>query len=174
MHVLRALSRNQWLLIVTVFLAVAGVGQVWLVQLSSYRLWAFVGPHDIAVYHEEWWRSIWFVVIAPASLVFLASALMLRMPPEGVPRRAVWWGFALEGVLLLGTAAYWGPLMARLANPETGLILPLYHELMLTHWIRVAIVTVYGLLAFWMLMRSMMAGVSVLNPRGLAGLNSGA
>jgi hypothetical protein len=37
------------------------------------------------------------------------------------------------------------------------LILPLYHELMLTHWIRVAIVTAYGLLAFWMLMRSMIS-----------------
>jgi hypothetical protein len=44
--------------------------------------------------------------------------------------------------------------MARLANPETGLILPLYRELMLTHWIRVALVTGYGLLAFWMLLRS--------------------
>jgi len=73
MQILRALSRNQWLLIVTVFLAVAGVGQVWLVQLSSYRLWAFVGPHDIAVYHEQWWHSIWFVVIAPASRSLLRT-----------------------------------------------------------------------------------------------------
>ena len=145
------------MLIVTVFLAVAGVGQVWLVQLSSYHLWAFVGPRDIAAYHEEWWRSIWFVVIAPAGLVFLASALMLRMRPEGVPTTSIRLGFALEALLLLGTAAYWGPLMARLASPETGLILPLYHELMLTHWIRVALVTAYGLLAFWMLMKSMMA-----------------
>jgi hypothetical protein len=49
------------------------------------------------------------------------------------------------------------PLMARLADPQSGLILPLYHQLMLTHWIRVALVTAYGLLAFWMLLRSITA-----------------
>jgi hypothetical protein len=80
---------------------------------------------------------------------------MLRMRPDGVPVSAVRFGFALEGLLALGTAIWWGPLMARLANPETGLILPLYHQLMLTHWIRVALVTAYGLLAFGMLMKSM-------------------
>lgn len=157
MQILRALTRNQWLLIVTVFLSVYGVGQIWLVQISSYHLWAFVGPHDVAAYHQEWWRSIWFVVIAPAAMVFLASALMLRMRPEGVPTSAVRCGFALESLLLVGTAAYWGPLMARLANPESGLIYPLYHQLILTHWIRVALVTAYRLLAFWMLIKSMMA-----------------
>jgi hypothetical protein len=47
--------------------------------------------------------------------------------------------------------------MARLADPQSGLILPLYHQLMLTHWIRVALVTAYGLLAFWMLLRSITA-----------------
>ena len=157
MQTIRALSRSQWLLIITVFLSVYGVGQIWLVQLSSYHLWAFVGPRDLATYHMEWWRSIWFVVLVPAGLVFLASAVMLRMRPEGVPISTLKLGFALEGVLLLGTAGYWGPLMARLATPEGGLILPLYHQLMLTHWIRVALVTAYGLLAFWMLVKSMMA-----------------
>jgi hypothetical protein len=52
------------------------------------------------------------------------------------------------------TAVYWGPLMARLSTPESGLSLPLYHTLMQTHWLRVAIVTAYGLLVFWMLTRS--------------------
>ena len=162
MQVFRTLSRSQWLLIITVFLSVYGVGQVWLVQLSSYHLWAFVGPRDAFTYHMEWWRSIWYVLMVPACLVFLASALMLRMRPDGVPVSAVRFGFALEGLLALGTAIWWGPLMARLANPETGLILPLYHQLMLTHWIRVALVSAYGLLAFWMMMKSLTATQTVV------------
>lgn len=157
MQILGALSPSQWVLLVAVFLSVYGVGQVWLVQLSSYHLWAFVGPRELATYHMEWWRSIWFVVLVPAGLVFLASALMLLMRPAGISLSMLMLGFALEGLLLLGTAAYWGPLMARLATPEGGLILPLYRELMLTHWIRVALVTAYGLLTFWMLVKSMMA-----------------
>lgn len=149
------MSHNQWLLTVTVFLSVFGVGQVWLVQLSSYRLWAFVGPREFTAYHLEWWRSIWFVLMVPAVLVFLASLVMLWMPPEGVPVSAIWLGFVLESLLVIGTAAWWGPLMARLADSETGLILPLYRRLMASHWIRVALVTSYGLLAFWMLVKSM-------------------
>jgi hypothetical protein len=153
------MSRNQWLLIITVFLSLYGVGQIWLVQLSSYHLWAYVGPHEFTAYHWAWWRGIWGVVMAPAGLVFLASLLMLWMRPEGVPVSAIRLGFVLECLLGLGTALWWGPLMARLADPETGrLILPLYRELLLTHWIRVALVTGYGLLAFWMLLKSMMDG----------------
>jgi hypothetical protein len=152
------MSRNQWLLIVTVFLSLFGVGQIWLVQLSSYHLWAYVGPHEFNAYHLEWWRSIWFVVLVPAGLVLLASALMLWMRPEGVPVSAIRIGFGLECLLGIGTAVWWGPLMARLAASESGLIVPLYRELMLTHWIRVALVTGYGLLAFWMLLKCVRNG----------------
>jgi hypothetical protein len=154
MQEVRTVSRNQWVLIMTVFLSVYGVGQIWLVQLSSYKLWAYVGAGEFQAYHWAWWRSIWFVVMGPTVLVFLGSVLMLWMRPVGVPSRAIWLGFALEGLICLGTVIWWGPLMARLANPETGLILPLYRELMLTRWIRVALVTSYGLLAFWMLLKS--------------------
>jgi hypothetical protein len=157
MQLMRAISRNQWLLVVTVFLSVYGVGQIWLVQLSSYKLWAFVGPREFHAYHWAWWRSIWLVVMAPTSLVFLGSALMLWMRPAGIPSRAIWLGFGLEALLLVGTAFWWGPLMARLADPDTGLIQPLYSRLMLTHWVRVALVTAYGLLAFWMLLKSISA-----------------
>jgi len=59
--------------------------------------------------------------------------------------------------MALGTAIWWGPLMARVGDPQTGLIAPLYRQLMLTHWIRVVLVTGYGLLAFWMLVRTLVA-----------------
>jgi hypothetical protein len=154
------MTRNRWLLIITVFLSVYGVGQIWLVQLSSYHLWNFVGAREFQAYHDEWWRSIWFVVMAPTILVFIASVLMLWLRPPGVPAWAVWLGFALESMLAVGTAVWWGPLMARLVDPVSGLIQPLYQELMLTHWIRVFLVTCYGLLAFWMLIRSMETHVS--------------
>jgi hypothetical protein len=157
MGALEALNRSQWLLAVTALLAVCGVGQVWLVQLSSYHLFAFVGPREFEAYHWAWWRSIWFPVMVPTTVVFTGSILMLWMRPAGVPGWAVWLGFTLEILIALGTAIWWGPLMARLSTPDTGLIVPLYRQLMLTHWIRVALATAYGLLAFWMLMRTLLA-----------------
>lgn len=139
------------LLLATAALAAFGVGQVWLVQMSSYRLFAHVGAREFHAYHLVWWRSIWGVLLGPAALVFLGALLMLRYSPPGVPTWALWLGVALQVLLYALTAAWFGPLMARLATPDGGLIAPRYRLLMTTHWGRVAIVTAYGLLIWWML-----------------------
>ena len=142
---------GSWVLFVTAVLSVYGVGQVWLVQLSSYRLWAFVGAREFHVYHAAWWRSIWGVVLAPAALVSVGAALMAWRPTPGIPGWAIWLGLALQGALVLGTALWWGPLMARLEAPDGGLMLERYRLLMRTHWLRVALVTAYAGVALWML-----------------------
>lgn len=69
-------------------MSIYGVGQVWLVRLSSYRLWAYVGQHEFRAYHAAWWRSIWGAILAPAALVlgtaFEWGPLMARLEaPSG-------------------------------------------------------------------------------------------
>ena len=94
------------------------------------------------------------MILAPAVFLVLASVLMLRWRPAGVPGWAVWLGLALQMALVFGTALWWGPLMARLSTPESGLVQSLYPMLVATHWLRVAIVTAYGSLTVWMLAQS--------------------
>jgi hypothetical protein len=147
----------KWLLIATFALSAYGTGQVWLVQLSSYPLWAYVGRDEFDTYHRAWWHSIWGVVLGPAALTALGSALMLHWPLPSVPSSLLWAGVALQSCFLLGTAAWWGPLMARLQAPEGGLDQRRYHVLMSTHWLRVALITAYSLLLGWMTATSMTA-----------------
>src|SRR5512138_1072945 len=142
---------TRWLLVAAAVLGIYAVGNIWPVQLSSYPLWAYVGQREFHAYHVAWWHSIWGVILAPASLLFVVSVLMLWWRPAGVPGWAVWAGFGLQLALLLGTALWWGPLMARLSTPEGGLVRGLFPLLLRTHWLRVAIVTAYGALAVWML-----------------------
>jgi len=144
----------QWLLLATCALAFYSAGQVWLVQLSSYPLWTHVGAGEFHTYHHAWWRSIWGVVLAPAALVSLASLAMLWLRAPEVPAAAAWAGVALQVALILGTAIWWGPLMARLEAPDGGLLMDRYELLMTTHWLRVAIVSAYALLVLWMLAES--------------------
>ena len=139
-----------WLLLATLCLGLFGAGQVWLVQLSSYPLWRFVGPHEFEAYHWAWWRSIWGPVLSPAVLTFAGAALMLRWPPPGAPAWAAPLGMALQALLVLGTAAWWGPLMARIQADGGGLDPGRYRLLMTTHWLRVALVTGFALLLIWM------------------------
>lgn len=100
------MSKNQWLLFVTAALSFYGVGNIWLVQMSSYRLWPYVGKPDFYAYHVAWWHSIWGVIFIPAGLVFLGSILMFWWPPSGVPAWAVWVGCGLQVILYVLTAIW--------------------------------------------------------------------
>jgi hypothetical protein len=142
------------LLLGTCALSLYGVGQVWLVQLSSYQLWVHVGEREFHAYHAAWWRGIWGVILAPAALLIVAATLMLWWRAPGVPAWETWVGCALQGALLFDTAVWWGPLMARLETQGGGLSLERYRLLTTTHWIRVAIVSTYGALALWMVAQS--------------------
>jgi hypothetical protein len=134
-------------------LSMYGVGNVWFVHLLSYRLWPYVGRGQAFAYHIAWWHSIWGVIFIPAGVVFLGSALMLRVRPAGVPRQIVRIGFALQLVIYALTAAWWGPLMARLVTEQAGLSMHLYGLLMTTHWLRLALITAYGATCCFMMLR---------------------
>ncbi len=139
------MTGSEWLLMAACALSFYGVGQVWLVQLSGYPLWTYVGEPEFHAYHRAWWRSIWGVILAPSALLVLGSALMLWLRAPGVPAWAAWVGVALQLALLLGTALWWGPLMARLEGPDGGLLPDHYRLMIASHWLRVAIVTAYAL-----------------------------
>jgi hypothetical protein len=79
------MNKTQWLLLGTCALSLYGMGQVWLVQLSSYRLWAYVGESEFRSYHQAWWQSIWGVILAPAVLLLIGALLMLWWRAPGVP-----------------------------------------------------------------------------------------
>ncbi|HEY6459507.1 MAG TPA: hypothetical protein VIY73_05125 [Polyangiaceae bacterium] len=148
------MNRAQWLLLATCALSLYSVGNIWPVQLSSYPLWKHVGVGEFHEYHRAWWHSIWGVILGPAVLVFVGALLMFLWRAPGVPAWAVSAGFALQLALVLGTAVWWGPLMARLEAPGGGLAVERFRLLMRTHWLRVAIVTAYGALTVWMVAQS--------------------
>ena len=112
---------SEWLLLGTCAFSLYGMGQVWLVQQSSYRLWAYVGDREFRAYHLAWWHSIWGVILAPAAILTIGSVLMLWWRAPGVPAWATWFGLGLQAALFLGTAIWWGPLMARVEAPNGGL-----------------------------------------------------
>lgn len=148
------MGRKPGLLFGTSALGMYAVGNIWFVQLVSYALWPYVGKQEAYAYHIAWWHSIWGVLFIPAGAVLLGSIAMLRVRPDGVSRQSGLVGFGLQLIVYLITAAWFAPLMARLASPDAGLSLPLYHLLMTTHWVRFALFTAYGILCVYMLAKS--------------------
>jgi hypothetical protein len=143
-------TRSRWLLLVNLALSFYCVGAVWLVQVTCYPLWAYVGSAEFEAYHIFWWHSIWGVILGPAGLVFLGALAMLRWRPAAVSLRMVWLGVALQVALYALTAIWWGRWMAELVQVTGPVYGPLFHRLLVTHWLRVALITAYGLLMFRM------------------------
>lgn len=147
-------ARGQWLLLVTSAVGLYAVGNVWLVQIVCYRLWPLVGQREAFSYHIAWWHSIWGVLFGPSAIVVLGAVALLWMHPSNVSVRPVWLGLALLLLTSIGTAAWWAPLMARLVAPDGAMLLGDYQLLMSTHWIRVALISAYGILYFYILIKS--------------------
>jgi hypothetical protein len=145
-------NRNRWLLLINFAIAFYNVGTVWLVQLSCYPLWAVVGRGEFEVYHQAWWHSIWGVILGPGLLGFTGAWAMLWWLPERISVRAAWLGISLQVAVYLLTAVWWAPLMARLVEvvDPTGAPTQLFRLLLWSHWLRVALITAYALLMFWM------------------------
>ena len=136
-------------------LSVYGTGQVWLVRLSSYPLWQYVGDAEFRAYHKAWWRSIWGVILGPAALLFLGALLMLRWTPPEIPTWSSWLGIGLQIALLVGTVLWWAPLIARLERPTGGADPVRFQLLLRTHWLRVGLVTAYSVLLAWMMFKTL-------------------
>jgi hypothetical protein len=160
---------KKWILLLNLALAMMGAGQVWLVQLSSYPLWAYVGPHEFHSYHIAWWHSIWLPIFVPAGLALCCTISLLWLRPPIVSRSSVWAATLVLFVAYVLTYVWWAPLMALIgATPAEfqdvfkwaplldalGMRgktqVQLYDLLMVTHWLRAVLFSAYAIVIFWM------------------------
>lgn len=148
------MGSNGWILTATSASAFYSLGNIWLVHVVCYRLWPYVGSGEFYTYHVAWWHSIWGVIFVPAGLVLAGCVAMIWVHPPGASTGILRIGLGLQVLLYVLTAIWWGPLMARLATREQGLLLQNYRLLMTTHWARVAIVSAYAFVALRMLLEA--------------------
>ncbi len=157
---------RSWLLLITAAFACFSVAQVWMVQTLCYRVWPLVGKRAFYGYHVAWWHSIWTVIFIPAGLTLIGAVALVRWRPMATSLGLIWTAVALQALLALLTGLWWGPLMGRLASREDGLLMNRYNLLMSTHWLRVGIVTAYGVAMLWALAQNAVGSMSSLSGRG--------
>lgn len=150
------MTAGEWILLLTLIVSFYNVGVIWMVQVS-YRLWAFVGSADFEPYHAAWWSGlsgIQPIVFPGAGLATLGALAMLGWRPATIPSWMVWCGIAIQAIIWSLTALLWAPWQARLHTEQVhlvdGSLNPVYVWLVTTHWLRVALITAYGVLVLWM------------------------
>jgi hypothetical protein len=138
------MGKTWWLLFITALLAVWNAGIVWFTQIAVYPLWPLVGTQQFHDYHLTWWHDMW-PSFGPVVLMLACSVMLLRSRPAGVSRVALWLGVLLQVTVHVLTASFWAPIQATMATAN-GMSAVKYHELMSTHWLRVAFFVVYAVL----------------------------
>lgn len=136
------------------------VAVIWLMQTLIYPLWAYLPTTEFGAIQGRhfWW--LFALVFPQAALATVLSVRLLRTHPPRVPLWTLRLGVAIQVALWVLTAAFWGRWQAQIALPDadaTSLLGPadygLYELLVNTHWLRVGLITLYALLASWVVIR---------------------
>jgi hypothetical protein len=125
-------------------------GLIWFVQVVHYPLFGRVGREGSPDYQSAHQSLTTFVVFPPMLIELATSGAFLWMPPDRIPRWALWLGFALVGIIWLSTLLLQVPQHNRLAvafDPAA------HRRLVLTNWIRTLAWSARALLVAWMVSR---------------------
>ncbi|HEX6971518.1 MAG TPA: hypothetical protein VF234_04815 [Limnochordia bacterium] len=130
------------------------VAVIWLMQLDIYPSWAYVPSEIFGRLQGMHFYQLFLTVYPQAILATVLSFVMLRRRPTGVARPLLVSGVVIQCSLWLLTALLWGRWQGQIALPTstpTPALGPantaLYETLVQTHWLRVALITAYALIA---------------------------
>jgi|SRR5579863_9586593 len=148
------MNRAQWVLVTTLAASFYNVGTIWMVHFG-WRLWPCVAPADFGAYHEAWWAMIKPFIFPVAAIAFLGSIALVWWRPEGVTPGPVWLNIGLQVFTTALTIAFWGRWQGQthFAKLPDGSLDPMYVRSVSTHWIRATLITVNGLVVFWMVIQ---------------------
>jgi hypothetical protein len=146
------MNKAQWTLVLTLAASSYSVGTIWMVQIG-YLLWPYVAPGDFKVYHEAWWFKLIPVVFPVAAVALFGALAMLWWRPEGVRSATLWVSVGSQLASYILTGLFWARWQAQVnfARLPDGSFDPIFEKIMSTHWLRVALLTLNGLAALWMM-----------------------
>jgi hypothetical protein len=105
------------------------------------------------------------VIFPVDAIAFFGSIAMVWWRAEGVTATPVWLNIGLHVAMYALTAAFWGRWQAQTlyAKMPDGLLDPMYVRAMSTHWIRATMITLNGLIVFWMVIEHLSSRANKLS-----------
>jgi hypothetical protein len=145
------MTKESSLLICVALLGAWNAGVVWLAQVSGYPLWSHLGAGEFRRFYEPWAAGERALIFIPLILALLGSIAALCFRANAAPAWPLWLGFALQFAVVLLTVLWWSPSASAIVTVDGSLNLDAYANLLHSHWLRVALVTVSEILSCWLL-----------------------
>lgn len=137
-------------LLLNLALAFYNVGTIWAHEIDIFRNWRFLDAPTFHRVQAAHWQKLPYWVLAPVALGLAGALALILYHPDESPPWIIWTAVAVQIAPHVLTAAFWGPWQAKLSLDEGGGDSPYLARIVATHWIRAALVTIYGvILLLW-------------------------
>lgn len=156
------MKKDHWALIllaVAAVLAAANVGQI-LMTHAHYQSWQYIGTAEMDAVHKSW-SGVVDAVIMPLTIAAAITTLGLFFLRHS---RVPWWtiGLAagLEAAVFITSFTMWARWQNQIGTSgyvrlTDGTLSAPYERIMDTHWLRIALMTAFGLVLVGMLIRAL-------------------
>jgi hypothetical protein len=137
-------------LLLNLVLAFYNVGTIWGHEIDIFRTWKLLDPttfHNVQSVH---WKKLPYWVFIPVGLSFIGAIALFWYHPDKIPDWEIWLAFIIQFISHFLTAILWGQWQAKLSKDNLGAASPYLAKILKTHWIRTALINVYGLLLLYM------------------------
>ena len=132
----------EFLLLVVAALAWYDVGAIWAHEVDIFRSWRLLDLETFRSVQGAHWRKLPYWVFAPVGLTMFGSVALIWYHPTRTPLWAVEANAACQVLSLVLTGAMWGRWQAALSRDVRGSASPFLAQILRTHWIRTALITV--------------------------------
>lgn len=134
-----------WLIVAQCVATWYMVGVIWMVQLVHYPLMARVGSEQFVEYERQHVDQMGIVVV-PAMLIELLTAVWLAVSMGSRSGGVYWWGLGLVGLIWASTFLIQVPLHDQLSN---AFDVAAHGRLVLSNWLRTVTWTARGAIVAW-------------------------
>ena len=141
-------------LLLNLALAFYNVGTIWAHEVDIFRTWKLIT--DSKIFHtvqEIHWKKLPYWVFIPLGIAFLGSIALFWYHPDQIPGWEIAVAFGAQLVSHILTAIFWGPWQAKLSKDTQGSSGIYLEKILRTHWIRTALINIYGLMLLYMTMQ---------------------
>jgi len=144
-------------LVLNLALAFYNIGTIWAHEVDIFRTWKLIS--DPKIFHkvqDVHWKKLPYWVFIPVGLALLGSLALFWYHPDQILTWEIAIAFGSQLVSLILTAVFWGQWQAKLSKDENGSASSYLQKILTTHWIRTALINIYGIILLYMTIQILM------------------
>ena len=137
-------------LLLNLCLAFYNVGTIGAHEIDIFRSWKILDPKSFHAVQLKHWKKLPYWIFIPILFALVGSIILFWYHPEKISIWEILIAFTFQFLSHVLTVIFWRQWQAKLSKDELGSKSPYLDKILKTHWIRTALINLYGLMTLYM------------------------